>query len=165
MKKVWNSILKFRLYIIIAVFVIVMVFAALAVKAYVSPEDKNTFYGDRLEGIDKVPLTDEIKNNIMDFIKKSKDCESSIRVQGKIIKIYITLNSKDDTIDKMKEFVPLIIEKFDKEYVDFYDFEVYINNENANYNMIASKHYKNTEVSYSSDSIVKEEVTEDEKEK
>ena len=39
------------------------------------------------------------------------------------------------------------------------------NNENANYNMIASKHYKNTEVSYSSDSIVKEEVTEDEKEK
>ena len=31
--------------------------------------------------------------------------------------------------------------------------------------MIASKHYKNTEVSYSSDSIVKEEVTEDEKEK
>ena len=69
------------------------------------------------------------------------------------------------SIDKMKEFVPLIIEKFDKEYVDFYDFEVYINNENANYNMIASKHYKNTEVSYSSDSIVKEEVTEDEKEK
>ena len=67
MKKVWNSILKFRLYIIIAVFVIVMVFAALAVKAYVSPEDPNTFYGDRLEGIDKVPLTDEIKNNIMDF--------------------------------------------------------------------------------------------------
>lgn len=165
MKKIWNSLLKYRKYIIIVAFVIVMIIGIVAVKAYVSPEDKNTFYGDRLDGIDKVPLTDEIKSNIVAFIKKSKDCESSIWVQGKIIKIYITLNSEGDSIDKMKEFVPLIIDEFDKEYVDFYDFEVYINNEKANYNMIGYKHCKNTEVSYSSDSIVKDEVADDEEEK
>ena len=40
MKKVWNSILKFRLYIIIAVFVIVMVFAVI----YTIPKAKDCVY-------------------------------------------------------------------------------------------------------------------------
>ena len=72
MKKIWNFILKYRLYIILALFLAFGIFVFVTVKAYLDPVDETTVYGSRLEGIDKVPITDDRKKEIEDFIKEDK---------------------------------------------------------------------------------------------
>ena len=56
----------------------------------------------------------------------------------------------------MKERSKLILEKFSEEEIKFYDFQFFIKNEEANYNLIGYKNKKNEELSWSHDEIVSE---------
>lgn len=157
MKKFWNFILRNRIYIVLVLFVLFGVFVFVTMKAYLDPVDENAVYGNRLEGIESVKITNERKNEVNNFIKEDENVtSSSVDIQGKIVNISIKVGSKDNTIDKMQERGKLIIEKFSKEEIAFYDFQIFIKNEDANYNMIGYKNKKNEDVSWVSDEIVSE---------
>ncbi len=162
MKKVWNFIYKYRIVIALVFLLIIGVFGFITVKQYLYPDDKLTVYGNRLDGIDKVKITDEKKNEIIKMIKEKTGIkDAKINIQGKIINVSITASEKENTKEEMQKLCTEILLKFSSEEIKFYDFQFFIKNEDLNYNMIGYKNKISEEISYSDDVIVSE--VEDEK--
>ncbi|CCY45450.1 unknown [Clostridium sp. CAG:1193] len=162
MKKVWNFIYKYRIVIALVFLLIIGVFGFITVKQYLYPDDKLTVYGNRLDGIDKVKITDEKKNEIIKMIKEKAGIkDAKIDIQGKIINVSITASEKENTKEEMQKLCTEILLKFSSEEIKFYDFQFFIKNEDLNYNMIGYKNKISEEISYSDDVIVSE--VEDEK--
>lgn len=166
MKKIWKFIVDNRIYIVLLLFVLFGGFVFVTMKAYLDPEDELAVYGNRLDGIEKVTITDTRKNEVIDFIKEDEDIiDASIMLQGKIINISIKSGNKKNTIDKMQEKGTEIIKKFSKDEIAFYDFQFFIKNEEANYNLMGYKNKKNENISWVDDVIVSEVEENEEKEK
>ena len=162
MKEVWNFIYKYRIVIALVFLLIIGVFGFITVKQYLYPDDKLTVYGNRLDGIDKVKITDEKKNEIIKMIKEKAGIkDAKIYIQGKIINVSITASEKENTKEEMQKLCTEILLKFSSEEIKFYDFQFFIKNEDLNYNMIGYKNKISEEISYSDDVIVSE--VEDEK--
>lgn len=162
MKKVWNFIYKYRIVIALVFLLIIGVFGFITVKQYLYPDDKLTVYGNRLDGIDKVKITDDKKNEIIKMIKEKAGIkDAKINIQGKIINVSITASEKENTKEEMQKLCTEILLKFSSEEIKFYDFQFFIKNEDLNYNMIGYKNKISEEISYSDDVIVSE--VEDEK--
>lgn len=157
MKKIWKFIVDNRIYFAIFVFVVFGIFVISTMKAYLYPDDKLAVYGNRLDGIEDVLITDDKKNEVISFIKDDENItDVSIKIQGKIINISIKSNSDKNTIDVMKEKSVEIISKFSKEEVSYYDFQIFVKNEDANYNLIGYKNKNRDEISWVNDVIVSE---------
>ena len=166
MKKIWNFIVDNRIYIVLVLFVIFCGFVFVTMKAYLDPEDELAVYGNRLEGIEKVQITEKKEKEVIDFIKKDENItDVSISIQGKIINVIIKAKGKKNTVDKMEEKGTEIIKKFSEEEIKFYDFQFFIKNEDANYNLMGYKNKKNDEISWVNDVIVSEVEDNEEKEK
>lgn len=164
MRKIWDFILKFRIYIMIVIFIIFGVFMYITIKAYVDPIDETAVYGNRLDGIEKFAIKEDKKKEIIEFINEDENVDKSvINIKGKIINIYIKINNKDNSISKMKEKTKEILEKFSEEEIGFYDVQIFVKNEDANYNMIGYKKSTNDDISWVIDEIEKSEVEVDEK--
>ena len=164
MKEVLKFISKYKIYIVLAILFLFCLFLFITFYKYMNPSDLNTVYGSRLDGIEKIFKKEEKKDEIIKFIKDNEDVSSaSIDIQGKIINISIKIGNKENTIDIMKEKCSLIVNKFSKEEIEFYDFQFFIKNEDANYNLIGYKNKKNEELSYSHDVIVSEVEENEEK--
>lgn len=164
MKEVLKFISKYKIYIVLAILFLFCLFLFITFYKYMNPSDLNTVYGSRLDGIENVIISDEKKDEIIKFIKDNEDVSSaSIDIQGKIINISIKIGNEENTIDVMKEKCSLIVNKFSKEEIEFYDFQFFIKNEDANYNLIGYKNKKNEELSYSHDVIVSEVEENEEK--
>ena len=58
MKKIWNFILKYRVIIVLVLLAIFLTFMFIAIKSYMYPKDVKSVYGNRLDGIEKVPITE-----------------------------------------------------------------------------------------------------------
>lgn len=165
MKKIWNFIVDNRIYIVLVLFVIFCGFVFVTMKAYLDPEDALAVYGNRLEGIEEVQITDKKEKEVIDFIKEDENIiDVSMSIQGKIINIIIKSKSKKNTIEKMQEKGIEIVKKFSEDEIKFYDFQLFIKNEEANYNLIGYKNKKNEEISWVNDVIVSE-VEDNEEEK
>lgn len=157
MKKIWKFIVDNRIYFAIFVFVVFCIFVISTMKAYLYPDDKLAVYGNRLNGIKDVLITDKRKDEVISFIKEDENIlDVSIKIQGKIINISIKSSNEKNTIDVMKEKVADVISKFSKEEVSYYDFQVFIKNEDANYNLIGYKNKNKEEISWVNDVIVSE---------
>lgn len=166
MKKVWNFIVDNRIYIVLVLFVVFCGFVFVTMKAYLDPEDELAVYGNRLDGIENVEITDKKEKEVIDFIKEDENItDASIRIQGKIINIIIKAKDKKNTVEKMKENGTEIIKKFSEEEINFYDFQFFIKNEEANYNLMGYKNKKSEEISWVNDVIVSEVEDNEEEEK
>lgn len=86
--------------------------------------DKASTYGDRLTGI--VKLDAKIDDKITkDYLDKKEVSDITLRVQGKII--YVTINFQKGTkLDTAKEIATKVIEYYDEEAVDYYDFGFFL---------------------------------------
>ncbi len=166
MKKFWNFIYKYRILILLVILLALGIFGFIFVKNYLYPDDEKTVYGSRLDGIEEVVITESKKKEVIDFIKENEFITNvTFDIQGKIINIYITSTSEENTSDKLKELSTLALEKFSDKEIAFYDFQFFIKNEESNYNMIGYKNKKSTLISWSVDEIVSSEVENEEEEK
>lgn len=166
MRKIWNFILKYRVYIVIAIIIFFGIFIGISFKAYIDPVDETVVWGDRLNGKENVPISDAKLREIESFIKEDKNVtKASVRIVGKTIKTVIITSTKDDTIEKMKELGSKIVEKFEEKEVNYYEFGFSIENKDANYALLGEKKNTNKDITWNSDEIEKSEVEVDEKEK
>lgn len=158
MKKIWNFILKYRIYIIIVLLLVFGAFVFVTVKAFLFPEDERTVYGSRLDGIEDVAITNETKEKVISKLKETEGItEVSIDIQGKIVNILITATTEENKEDVIKEVCAKSLESFSKEEVAFYDFQFFVKNVDANYNMIGYKNKRSEVISWVIDEIVKDE--------
>lgn len=79
-------------------------------------------YGDRLDGIEEVKLSDSFLNEVKTSLEENDNIESAnVRLQGKIV--YIEFRAKSDvSTSAVKSISDEILEKFSEDELKFYDF-------------------------------------------
>lgn len=78
-------------------------------------------YGDRLDGIELVTISDDKKNSVVEDIKQRKNVkDAKVEVSGKIIYIRIAFNAGAD-LDTSKAIAVKTLEQFSDEEKAFYD--------------------------------------------
>ncbi len=83
-------------------------------------------YGNRLDGIDKVKISNETFEEVKKEVTDTELVEDvSTRVQGKIVYMAITLKS-DTSKDKAKEIASATLDNYSEEELKFYDFSFFL---------------------------------------
>lgn len=78
-------------------------------------------YGNRLDGINNVKITDEVYSDVKQELEDTGLTEkTSTRLQGKIIYTTIVLKS-DTSVEKAKEIASNTIDNYSEEQLKFYD--------------------------------------------
>ena len=100
-------------------------------------------YGDRLDGIDNVEISDDKLNDIANTIKEDDNVEDcSLRIQGKIVYLNITFKEKTK-LDTAKEIATKSLDNFEEDELEFYDFSFFlVENKDDGYVITGNKHPK-----------------------
>lgn len=133
------------LVLFVVILVILMTIIGICFKLVFFPENTNDKYGSRLNGIEKVQITDSRLQNIKEKILDNKSTNTvSYNITGRIIKYFIQVKVNTDELT-VESLLNLILDNFTDEEKRFYDFEVFITNEEKQelYPMIAYKHRNN----------------------
>ena len=141
-------------YIIIVLLLIVL---ALLIKAGISlknaffPNESKIFYGTRLEGRDKVMITDAAKKLVKEKVS-DKTSKCNVRVAGRII--YITMTAKDGVSrDDAKQLGNLALECFSEKEKEYYDIQIMIDHETnkGEFPIIGYKHHTKGAIKWTKD--------------
>lgn len=137
--------------IIIIVIIILIALGVYYVKEEFYSSDAGAIYGNRLEGKDAVKITSERKNQVKDSLKEETE-SVSIRVQGKIVYISITVN-QETPLDSAKNIGNKSLESFSDEEKAYYDFQVIIqkNSESNQFPIMGYKHYTKSGLTWTKD--------------
>ena len=118
LKKFYNNNRIYCILMGISIFCIAII-AVLFIVYFVN-QTKNDKYGDRLNGIDSVLISDEHKNEIIDAIKTSELVDSArVSVKGKII--YITIVLKDGKVSDAETLAVKSLASLSEDEKNFYD--------------------------------------------
>lgn len=117
-KEIWekNKVLIVLLFILLICFIaILLVCITFFFGGSKSP------YGDRLDGIDKYPITESFKSEYESSLESDElVIDASFRTKGKVI--YVTINFVEDTaLVEAESKAAASLEKFDKELLSYYD--------------------------------------------
>lgn len=119
-KKLWveNRVL-FVLFVIILVCLLLIM--GVFLKYFFGASSSS--YGDRLDGIQEVEVTDELKNNFLTSIREDDLIqEATLNTKGKII--YISLTFKDGvSLVEAQSKAQASLQFFEEKYLNFYDFQ------------------------------------------
>ena len=127
--------------ILIFTLLLVLGFAAYS---WLFPNQGMPVYGNRLKGIEKVGLTDEKLKEVSEKVKTNKNVLSvSYDVKGKIINYVIKVGEKTAVKDA-KALADVVYKAFDEKVQSYYDFQVFIENDNAEAKGYPIIGYKNT---------------------
>lgn len=129
--------------IAIGVFLILLILL-IQVKNIFFPNAGNAIYGNRLDGIDKVKVSDTVKTEVKNKLKEEATSKVSVRTSGRIVEIIITVNS-DVSVETAKEYANKAIEPFSKEQLKYYDFQVFVTKDSdaKEFPIIGYRHHKN----------------------
>lgn len=147
---------KHKVLLIVLTLILIML-VLFSMYAYSYQQNKNR-YGNRLNGIENVIITDDKIENIKEKVLTNEICDTvTYKQNGKIIKFFIEVNLETDELT-LESIFNSILEEFSDSEKKFYDFEIFVTNNSKSYIVAAYKH-KNSEVF----SITRKEVVEDEK--
>lgn len=83
-------------------------------------------YGNRLDGIEDVQISDDTMNGVKDEIMGTSLVEEArVRIQGKIVYTTIVLKS-DTSVDKAKEIASNTLDNYTEDEIAFYDFSYFL---------------------------------------
>jgi hypothetical protein len=135
---------KYRKVITVSICVVILLVIFLSIKAILYPDNNRSIYGNRLAGIDKVPINENLKKDINTYLKDtSKVKTSSIDIRGKVINIIVDIN-KDVTVDSIEGILNEVLTKFTSEQKAFYDLQFFATqNEVSNNSLFPVIGYKN----------------------
>ena len=119
---------------------------------FLFPNAGSPVYGNRLDGIEKVMVSDDDFSKIVEELKENKIIsEAKGYLSGRSIKFIVTVN--EGTKEKDAKKIPdSIVEHFSAEQKTYFDFEVFIlssNEEEKGYPIIGYMNRSNSEFSFS----------------
>lgn len=123
-------------------FILVMVFAFIGIINILMPNKGKNLYGNRLDGINDVPIAettiDLIKNDLIDG---KKITNVTYDLKGKIANFIITVGKDTDELTA-KSSTSKILGNFSNEQKNFYDIQVFVTStdESEIYPIIGYKH-------------------------
>lgn len=83
-------------------------------------------YGNRLDGIDKVKISNEVYESVKEEVKDIEGVNDvSVRLQGKIV--YTTIELSDSiSADKAKEIAKNTLDNYTEDELKYYDFSFFL---------------------------------------
>ena len=150
-----NSVIKFvkkHINAIVAIGVIVLIVIGLFIlKDIFFPEENVAIYGNRLEGRDKVKISDATKKKVKEDLKEgTKSVE--VRIAGRIIYVDVVVND-DVSKETARSLGDKAVAVFSDKEKAYYDIQILINNK-ANQNqfpIIGYKHHTKGSISWTKD--------------
>lgn len=138
--------------IAIGVFLILVILAFQVVNMFF-PKEGKALYGNRLDGIENVEITDSKKEEIENSVKEdaiTKDV--SVSVAGKIIEAIITVED-DTSLDAAKALTTRVINCLKDNEKEFYDIQVFIkkDTDTNDFPIIGYKHHAKDSFSWTKD--------------
>lgn len=135
---------------IICVIFVILVFA---VKLTFFPNEGTAIYGDRLDGIEEVEITDKQQEDIIKSLEdKDEVKEVSCDIKGRTLNVLITVND-DVELDPAKALTSSITENLEEDQTTYYDIQVFISkdNDDTRFPIIGYKHQNKDEFSWTKD--------------
>lgn len=135
---------------IICVIFVILVFA---IKLTFFPNEGTAIYGDRLDGIEEVEITDDEQDKIISSLEGKDEVKKvETDIKGRTLNVLITVND-DVELDPAKALTSSITDTLDKEQLGFYDIQVFISkdNDDARFPIIGYKHQDKDEFSWTKD--------------
>jgi len=134
------------LVLFIGIFIVLMIVVVCLIVQSSSSKDGNNKYGNRLVGIENVQIPDSRLQNIKEKVINDKNTNGvSYNITGRIVKVFIEVKKETDEIT-IESLLNLILENFTEDEKKFYDFQIFVTNEEETaelYPMIAYKHRNN----------------------
>lgn len=120
LKELWGNN---KVLIVLGIILIICLIAIITVTFSFFLGGNKGVYGDRLNGIDKHPVTNNIKSEYKTSLESEKSVTKvSIDTKGKII--YIIINFASDTsLEDAKNLAASSIEKLNEDILSFYDID------------------------------------------
>ena len=120
---------------------------------------KGAVYGDRLEGIEEIPIKSSEKKKLVSALEE-KDVvkEVSTALHGKIFNVIIVVND-DVSKDSAKSIGNEVLNYLTEEQLDFYDVQVYVKKEDEKQNdfpIVGYKQNTQSSITWSKDRQVSE---------
>ena len=147
------------LFICLGVLLVLGILAVVGIKKLVFPDDSKSKYGDRLEGIENVPISNDTIEEIKEaFLKNENVVDFNYNLSGKIIKVIIKV--KEDTkIEDSKILGDIILKSLSDDQKKFYDIQYSVDCEKENdlYPMMGYKHKTKDAFSWTIKTIKEEE--------
>lgn len=142
---------KHKLTVFILTLLLAGVVAILIFSNTIMFDDNQAIYGNRLEGIKEVEVTDKQKKEVQEKI--SEQTESvKVRVSGKVVYITIITTTGTDQ-EAAKSMGEKTLEPFTAEQKSFYDFQILINNKEnqEQYPILGYKHRQKDAITWTKD--------------
>ena len=148
------SFIRKNKFVIIAIGVfLILVILVFQVVSVFFPKEGKALYGNRLEGIEKVEITDSKKEQIENSLKEdSITKEANVSVAGKIIEVIVIVQD-DTTIDSAKTLSTKVLNSLNENEKIFYDIQVFIKKDTDanNFPIIGYKHHAKENFSWTKD--------------
>ena len=111
---------------VILVYIVVVAFAYFIYKLFIGSSGLPV-YGDRLDGIESVPITEEQKDKIVEAFTSDRYVLNITRpyLNGKILKVVVT-TADNASLPGAKEISSRILEALDADQKAFYDIEYFV---------------------------------------
>lgn len=124
-----KNLSNIMLIVLSAILLVIIIIAVILIGLFL-PKTEGSVFGNRLDGIENVPLTGDVKSSIIDAINATeKTTSSDITLTGKIIKVSIKV--KDEvSLEDAKKIYDSFKSKFTEEILAYYDIQVMLVNKN-----------------------------------
>lgn len=138
--------------IITIIIFLVLVVILFQLKNIFFPNTVKAIYGNRLDGIEKVEISDKTYTEVEKTLKEESVTDVSTALSGKLVKIFITVK-EDVDLEKAKSYGNKALEKFSSEQKNFYDFQIYIEKkgDTEHFPIIGYKQYKDEGITWTKD--------------
>lgn len=132
MKKFYEENRVFSILMLIVIACLILI-ACLGV-GYVLRSRNTSVYGNRLDGIGDVKISEKMINNLKSQVKEmAKVSAVDINVHGKIVNFDVTFNN-EATVEEAKNVAISIIALFEEDYLNYYDIQFLMVNDLYNTN-------------------------------
>lgn len=129
--------------LIALILIAVIMFSTILIIIFSNLSSGNDEYGNRLDEIEKYPITDEVINNIKNEISSLEKVESiNYNIEGRLINFVIKVED-DLIVSEAKNYSEKILENFSDDIKSYYDIQILIDSnidESENYPIIGYKH-------------------------
>lgn len=132
-KRLRKFILKNKLLsVLLFLLILIVILGLVAIKVLIFPSYRVSKYGNRLDGIDSIKLTENRINEVKDkFESVDGFTIDKFRLSGKIVNIYINVDDSI-SIDKIKSNCKKLVLSFSEDELKFYDFQVFVTGPDGN---------------------------------
>lgn len=158
MKKLWKS----NRVVFVLVIILIVCFIAICSVALTFFYSKDTNeYGNRLNGIEKHPISSELKSNYKETLLANDSIKSvEFNTKGRIIYVNIKFD-ENISLDNAKKLVEDNLSLFSEDILSYYDLQFILSSDN--FTIMASKNVASEKISWNNNTPIKEEENEEEK--